>query len=685
MDDNRKVEALENGKKDGEQPLTEEQVFEEKEEVFPWSQQITPRSIGVSTLLSVVFTFVVMKLNVTTGIVPSLNVPAGLLGFFFVKIWIYVLSRFGIQSKKFTRQENTVIQTSVVASSGVAFSSGLASYVLGMSGNVASQAGTGNTPSNIKNLSLQWIIPFVFCVSFQGLFSIVPMRKTMILGYKLTYPSGTATANLINSFHTPKGEELALKKVKILFYSFGGSFLWAFFQWFFTASDNCGFASFPTFGLKAFKYKFYFDFSTTYVGVGMLCSHFINLSMAFGAIVSWGIMWPLIEKRKGDWYSADLPSSSLSSLQGYKVFITIAIILADGLFSFVYVLWKVISNMKKLNKDLPVSGDPDIKEAATVGYDEQRRTKYFLKDNIPMYWSLIGYVALAAISSGLVPLIYHQLKFYHILVIYLIAPVLAFCNSYGCGLTDWSLASSYGKIAILVLSAWVGDADGGVIAGLAACGVMMSIVSSASDLMQDFRTGYLTLSSSRSMFFSQIIGTVIGCITSPLIFWYFFYKAYPDMGQKGSAYPAPFGAVYRGIALIGVQGTSALPKHCLNLCLGFFIGTIVLNIVRELLAHKKFRVSKFIPSPMAMAIPFYLGPYFVIDMCVGSVIKFVWEKMNKANADAFVPATASGLICGDSLWGMPAAILSLVGVKPPLCMKFLSSADNDRVTKFLDG
>lgn len=33
--------------------------------------------------------------------------------------------------------------------------------------------------------------------------------QVMILKYKLTYPSGTATAYLINSFHTPKGAKLA--------------------------------------------------------------------------------------------------------------------------------------------------------------------------------------------------------------------------------------------------------------------------------------------------------------------------------------------------------------------------------------------------------------------------------------------------------------------------------------------
>ena len=65
--------------------------------------------------------------------------------------------------------------------------------------------------------------------------------------------------------------------------------------------------------------RFYFDFSTTYVGVGMICPHIINVSLLVGGILSWGLMWPLIGDRKGDWYPADLSSDSFSGLQGYKV------------------------------------------------------------------------------------------------------------------------------------------------------------------------------------------------------------------------------------------------------------------------------------------------------------------------------------------------------------------------------
>lgn len=35
------------------------------------------------------------------------------------------------------------------------------------------------------------------------------MAQIMIIDFKLTYPSGSATAHLINSFHTPQGAKLA--------------------------------------------------------------------------------------------------------------------------------------------------------------------------------------------------------------------------------------------------------------------------------------------------------------------------------------------------------------------------------------------------------------------------------------------------------------------------------------------
>ena len=122
--------------------------------------------------------------------------------------------------------------------------------------NLIGSSESGNRVQDVKNPSLGWIIAFVFTVSFVGIFSLVPLRKVhddvliipkplvlhylhalfdcwpnivwpkswvhvrlqiMVIDYKLTYPSGTATAILINSFHTTRGAEIA-RSIKCCIY-----------------------------------------------------------------------------------------------------------------------------------------------------------------------------------------------------------------------------------------------------------------------------------------------------------------------------------------------------------------------------------------------------------------------------------------------------------------------------------
>jgi hypothetical protein len=39
-------------------------------------------------------------------------------------------------------------------------------------------------------------------------------------------------------------------------------------------------------------------------GSGMICPHIVNWSMMLGAIISWGIMWPLFTQKEGIWWVA---------------------------------------------------------------------------------------------------------------------------------------------------------------------------------------------------------------------------------------------------------------------------------------------------------------------------------------------------------------------------------------------
>lgn len=175
------------------------------------------------------------------------------------------------------------------------------------------------------------------------------------------------------------------------------------------------------------------------------------------------------------------------------------------------------------------------------------------------------------------------------------------------------------------------------------------------------------------MFISQVIGTVMGCIIGPSVFW-IFYNAYP-IGDLNSEYPAPYARVYRGIAILGVDGFSALPKNCVNLCLVFFFLAFAVSATREALKYHNSPFFYYIPSAMGMAIPFYLGGYFTIDMCVGSLIMYIWTRVDHMAAKTYSPAVASGLICGDVIWALPSSILSLYKIQAPMCMQFISQSE----------
>ncbi|GFY83189.1 YELLOW STRIPE like 6 [Actinidia rufa] len=801
------------------------------------------RGLVVSAVLGTLFCIITHKLNLTVGMIASLNAAAGLLGFFLVKSWTELLSKLGFSQRPFTRQENTVIQTCVVACYGIAFSGGFGSYLiamddmtykvigvdypdreygLGTSWVIASSMGRPGNPSPMTGLlgtcgltpRFEGIIRVAWltlqgCPTLTNLRELIPSIKwtivhgatlsgsqflcsatlsfhqIMIMDYKLTYPNGTATAMLINSFHMNTGAELAGvpsssfhelhsgndktmdKEGGVAFVSAGifpagkgnghsillglrkrkmgdcdvevdgeksGRMEEAREWWLEKGNqtlvpsalvlptptshlihvigkpkpqiplDECSYChqkghwkhSCPNWGQsKAHKGRFYPSFCYNYSSL----SHCVTLvspisivtangsSMSVVSIVSISSCALSISDdqvtqkqigtgcRVGNLYSLEslhipLSSSSASCTTTSSFYLNQK--------SSLFFLWhsRLEEHSSTLDiADIPLpatspkvsdcppppstSSLPSLVLPAHLVYSRRRR--------IPYWFAVSGYVGLAAISTATIPSIFPPLKWYLILFSYIIAPALAFGNSYATGLTDWTVASTYGKISIFIVASFVGS-DGGVIAGLASCGVIMSIVNTAADLMQDFKTGYLTQSSAKSMFVSQLIGTAMGCIISPLTFW-MFWTAF-DVGSPDGQFKAPFGVIYREMAILGVEGFSKLPKHCLALCCGFFIAALVINLLRDLTPTN---FARFIPIPMAMGLTFYMGAYLAIDMFVGTVILFVWERMNRKDAEDYAGAVASGLICGDGIWTVPSAILSIFRVDPPICMYFRPS------------
>ncbi|KAM3333474.1 hypothetical protein ACQJBY_028524 [Aegilops geniculata] len=660
-----------------------ERAFEEQT-IPPWTEQVTPRAVVASLVLGAAFSGVMMNLVFTSGIVPTLNITAGLLGFFLLKAWTRLLDKLGVFYEPFTRHENVVVQTCVVACASMTYSGGFGSYLLAMDHRTAEKINTGEVHGrNVSEPTLPRIMAFYFLISFVGILAIIPMRKTMIIRHRLTFPSGSATAHLINSFHTPYGAMQAKKQVSLMIQSCLGSFFMSIFQWFYSGGPHCGMTFFPSFGLAAFNRGFYLNLNGTYVGVGMISPYLINISMLVGAIVSWGFMWPYIETKEGSWYAADLQEGSLRGINGYKVFGAIGMILGDGIFQLVVIMVRTLQTMRhhqlEAAEALRSFSDANAVPRNVLSFDDRRRTQVFLREHVPGTLAMGGYAALALLSTVAIPHLYGQVRHYHVATAYVFAPLLAFCNAYGTGVAETNFAAQYSKLVILLFASWIGYGNGGVVGSLVICGVVSSVVSTASDFMSDFKTGYLTLTSPRALFVSQVIGTGIGCVVNPAVFTV-FHHFYEEAGNK--IYQVPLAKIYRAIAVVGV-GDLDLPRHCLSMSVGFFVLALAVCALREAAVHCKWRARNFIPSVTGMAMSFLLVPAVAIDMCVGSLVLYLWTRSDRDGAQAFGPVLASGLICGDGLFSIPYALLARYGVTPPICIRFVAREQNEKLDAYL--
>ena len=65
---------------------------------------------------------------------------------------------------------------------------------------------------------------------------------------------------------------------------------------------------------RAYAAGWWMDFELIYIGAGFITPLAVNISMMIGAILSWGIAWPLLENREGEWYPAGLASHSFRGL-----------------------------------------------------------------------------------------------------------------------------------------------------------------------------------------------------------------------------------------------------------------------------------------------------------------------------------------------------------------------------------
>ncbi|KAM0868274.1 hypothetical protein ACQ4PT_041402 [Festuca glaucescens] len=512
-----------------------ERAFE-KQPLPEFWEQATARAMIVSVVLSVVFGFVTLQIQMSTGVVPGLNMPISVLSFIFLKWFVSLLRTCGLPgSEPFTRQENLLVLTTVTTVGNLALTGGFALYIVAMTSTVAKSLGETNPdPRDIVD----------------------------------NFPTG---------------------------------------QW-----------------------------------------------MLFLLLI--GLM------------------SVLTSVPLNQVFITVALILTDGIYNFITLLIAAFLDFRQKQQETDTVVGNYLRKHPSLNYDDRRRIEVFLENKIPASLPVAAYAVCAIICGIVIPHIFHQVNFLHVVAMYIIVPVVALTNTYATGLTDWNIAYTYAKFTIFVVAAWVAK-PGAIIVALVACGLVVSALHISSQMTQDVKTGYMTLTSQRALIMMQTFGIIIGSVLTPCIFRAFQRsdKVHVPIGAPDSDYPCPYAMLYRAMAVIGTGGVKELPDHCLTFCYvaaGFAVAVNTLSVVSQ---RKGWKIQMYIPSVTVLALPFFIGSAVAIDMCIGSAVIFLWMKMNSQSAAILSSAVAAGLICGEGLFALPSALFTLFSVEAPMCMKFIHS------------
>ncbi len=468
-------------------------------------------------------------------------------------------------------------------------------------------------------------------VAWLGVFYAVPLRRQMVLVEQLRFPTGTATAATIVAMFSEGDDAIQKSRYLLGFGLLSGLFTLAAF--FLPVIGSPPLHDWLAVGplVIAAGYGFTLLINPLMTGAGILIGFRVAASLLIGAILSWGVLAPLVESR--GWVTGPTMSYG-DGARGWILWPGVAIMVADALTSL-GMSWRTILNTFRRTG----AGDA-LADTSTSN------------ERIPDSWWIGGLVGATCLT---VAAAWALFDIHPVLTVIAVAlsSVLAAIAVRSTGETDINPIGGMGKVTQLVYG---GIAPGAMATNLMAAAITGSGASQAGDMMQDLKTGYLLGASPRKQLVAQLFGIGAGIVVCVPI--YVLFDTVYEIG--GEEVPAPAAHAWKAMAELLAAGLDALPQHAgAAVAAGTALG-IALPILRKLLPDS---AKLFVPSALAMGIAFIVPAYYSVAMFLGALLYQGWLAVDRKGATALGFAVASGLIAGEGLMGVVTAILQLLGVE----------------------
>ncbi len=595
-------------------------------------KELTVRGLILGALITTIFTAANVYLGLKVGLTFASSIPAAVISMAILSV-----------VKDSSILENNIVQT-VASAAGT-----LSAIIFVLPGLVIVGWWTG----------FPFWYSFLICLAggVLGVLFTIPLRRALVTTSDLPYPEGVAAAEVLKVGSGTRGEtkdetgEAREGLIAVILGSVasGGLAIWTATR--IAAGSVTGF-----FRLGAAASSGYdIAFSLALVGAGHLVGLSVGMAMLIGLVIAWAIAVPVLTSMQPPVAAADLAAHTIGIWRTQVRFIGAGAIAVAAIFT-----------LAKLAK--PVVGGLITTLAAS-------RTKGAADDrdrDLSPGWILVltlgcllvsGWLAFSFARSSVLAPYAIRLTLITIPFVLLGGFLIAGICGYMAGLIGASNSPISGvgilsivlcaSVSILAVAPTAETRSALVAFALFTTAIVFACATISNDNLQDLKTGQLVGASPMRQQIALIVGVAAGASVIPFVL-NLLATAYGFAGAAnvGVVAPNPLPAPQATLISALAQGVIGGNLEWKMIGIGALVGVGLIVLDLALGAMNKLRIP-----PLAVGIGIYLPMSATFAVVVGAVLSYWYDRRvrsspNPERAERLGTLVASGLIVGESLWGV---------------------------------
>lgn len=594
--------------------------------------ELTFRGLGLGVLLTFVFTAANVYLGLKVGLTFASSIPAAVLS-------MAILSAV----KNSSILENNIVQT-VASAAGT-----LSAIIFVLPGLVIVGWWTG----------FPFWQSFLICLSggVLGVLFTIPLRRALVTNSDLPYPEGVAAAEVLKVGADVRGEtgagagESREGLIAVTYGTLASAGLAIIAATRVAVADLSGFLKLGTMASTGYS----FAWSLALLGAGHLVGLSVGMAMLTGLLISWAVAVPWLTSITPAADGVDLAAHTIGIWRTQVRFIGAGAIAVAALYTLARLTKPVIGGLLNTLAASRAAGVTDDK-------DRDIAPRWIIALTIVCLaiaaWLAFTFAKSTVMAGDAVKLTLIAIPFV-LIGGFLIAAVCGFMAGLigasnspvsGVGILAVVFAAS---VLVLAVAPTAETRPALVAFALFITAIVFACATISNDNLQDLKTGQLVGASPMRQQIALIVGVAAGAAVIPPVL-NLLAKAYGFAGAAniGVVAPNPLPAPQATLISALAQGVVGGNLEWTMIGIGALVGVGLILMDATLGAMKKLRVP-----PLAVGIGIYLPMSATFAVVVGAVLSHWYagrakSMNNPARAERLGTLVASGLIVGESLWGV---------------------------------